>query len=129
MFKIRRWPNSSSTTIYSSLHRYRVSTSSPSFQSQRDTTTKPEEEGTVSKTRNRITWMVIKRGSRGGQNLSERYKRLERSLRGKVELGKDTGSEVRLTGKRSGLEKTKEDIMIFRGVEIRREPKAPESEG
>ena len=83
----------------------------------------------MSKTRNRITWMVIKRGSRGGQNLSERYKRLERSLRGKVELGKDTGSEVRLTGKRSGLEKTKEDIMIFRGVEIRREPKAPESEG
>ena len=67
---------------------------------------------------------------RGGQNLSERYKRLERSLRGK---DKGTESKVRLTGKgsvvTSSMEKTKEDIVMFRGIEIRREPKAPDSEG
>ncbi|KAF8313381.1 hypothetical protein F5887DRAFT_908947 [Amanita rubescens] len=79
MFKIvRRWPK----TVYSSLHRYH-DTSSPSFQSQRDIATTTSAQ--LSKTR-------------GGQNLSERYKRLERSLRGK---DKGTGNEMRLTGKRS----------------------------
>ncbi|KAF8324504.1 hypothetical protein F5887DRAFT_902722 [Amanita rubescens] len=108
MFKIvRRWPK----TV---LHRYH-DTSSPSFQSQRDIATTTSAQ--LSKTR-------------GGQNLSERYKRLERSLRGK---DKGTGNEMRLTGKRSedtsSMEKTKEDILMFRGIEMRREPKAPDSEG
>lgn len=101
--------------VYNTVHRrYRHNhDSSLSFQSQHDTT--------------KTTWMVIKRG----QNLSERYKRLERSLRGKVELGKGSTENETGIGKDTSFGiKTKEDVaVVFNGVEIRREPKAPGSEG
>lgn len=69
----------------------------------------------------------IKHGHRGGQNLGERYKRLERSLRGKEALReeRDNGSERgKLTGTRIPRE-----VVVFRGVEIPKIPHPPQSDG
>ena len=69
---------------------------------------------------------IIKKGYRRAQNLGERYVWLEKSLRGKGEESRvaGTGTEVR-----NGERTIRASLVMFRGVEMPREPKAPASDG
>lgn len=83
--------------------------------------------------KSQIVHAFIKKAYTRAQNLSERYVRLEKSLRGKGELGGEsrvagTGTEVR-NGERTKMVMTETSLVMFRGVEIPREPKAPASDG
>jgi len=77
----------------------------------------------------------IKYAYRGGQNLSERYKRLEKSLRGKTAFGVGgNGAVVGGVGTMvlqpdDGTGSQPEDTITFKGIEIPKEPKPPESDG
>ncbi|KAF7313980.1 Oxidoreductase-like domain-containing protein [Mycena chlorophos] len=72
---------------------------------------------------------ALKRPARGGQNLGNRYRRLEQSLRGKaalqkVEKGTGVSSEsFPVESRRAGPR-----VVYFRGLEVPREPKPPASD-
>ncbi|KAF8626747.1 hypothetical protein AX15_004710 [Amanita polypyramis BW_CC] len=68
----------------------------------------------------------IKHQYRGGQNLSERYKRLERSLRGKAVLEDASMASNPGSGSVNGV--ATKDKIVFGGLEIPKEPKSPESD-
>ncbi|KAF7350152.1 Oxidoreductase-like domain-containing protein [Mycena venus] len=74
----------------------------------------------------------IKKPTRGGQNLSLRYRRLEQSLRGKEALQRDIDAlESDVAGHfkdTSTAAETTEANRYFRGLEIPRQPKAPQSD-
>lgn len=84
----------------------------------------------------------LKNPPRGGQNLSERYQRLERSLRGKEVLVKELGelaprlasnygenSQSHAIKMSSSLPPKKKDVEMFHGLEVPQEPREPQSEG
>jgi len=85
----------------------------------------------------------LKNPQRGGQNLSERYKRLERSSRGKELLVNQIGGltphlpsnyEERSQGNSVKVSNPsrppkKKDITTFHGLEVPQEPREPESDG
>lgn len=76
----------------------------------------------------------LKRPSRGGQNLSDRYLRLERSLRGKQALSNiihdsEILDESHPGAGSSGSHDSANTSETFRGFTIPREPKPPESDG
>lgn len=77
-----------------------------------------------------IVHAFIKKGYRRAQNLSERYVRLEKSLRGKEGESRvaGTGTEVE-NGERTKAAMKEKSLAMFRGVEIPREPKAPATDG
>lgn len=75
-------------------------------------------------------------GTRGGQNLSSRYKRLEKSLRGKEAYAQSTGSVYDAPGASgststivSAPSRKREGPRMFKGFVVPEEPKAPESDG
>ncbi|KAJ7260126.1 oxidoreductase-like protein [Mycena rebaudengoi] len=74
----------------------------------------------------------IKNPTRGGQNLSQRYRRLERSLRGKEALNKDIctlESEKSAVSAPAGASPQELDASrYFGGFEIPQRPKEPESD-
>lgn len=75
----------------------------------------------------------LKKPTRGGQNLSQRYRRLEQSLRGKEALQKDIlARESDVSGHLGDVSpsaQTKDANRYFQGLEIPRRPKPPESDG
>ncbi|KAJ7676197.1 oxidoreductase-like protein [Mycena rosella] len=75
----------------------------------------------------------LKNPTRGGQNLSLRYRRLEQSLRGKEALQRDIrarDSEVAsgFVGRAAAPASQSTDGQYFRGLEVPQRPKAPESD-
>lgn len=68
----------------------------------------------------------MKNPPRGGQNLSERYRRLEKSLRGKEVLVKEIGE---LTPHLFSSHEKNKAVEMFHGLEVPQEPKAPASDG
>lgn len=78
--------------------------------------------------KNQIVNVVSKKGhNRRAQNLGERYVRLEKSLRGKGESRvAGTGTGVKTAERIVTKEKR---LVVFRGVGIPREPRAPASDG
>jgi len=74
----------------------------------------------------------LKKPTRGGQNLSLRYRRLEQSLRGKEALQRDIfARESKAAGDftdTSSTAKPREANRYFQGLEIPQEPKPPESD-
>ncbi|KAJ7121568.1 oxidoreductase-like protein [Mycena epipterygia] len=74
----------------------------------------------------------LKNPSRGGQNLSLRYRRLEQSLRGKEALQRDIDIRARAEGGGGGTilqsPTEKDDSRYFRGLEVPQRPRAPESD-
>jgi hypothetical protein len=84
----------------------------------------------------------LKNPPRGGQNLSERYQRLERSLRGKEVLVKDIGelmphlvTDYEEKSKSNSVKVSspslspKKGVEMFHGFEVPQEPREPESDG
>jgi hypothetical protein len=72
----------------------------------------------------------LKLPAKGGQNLSKRYRRLEKSLRGKEALAQSIEEE--LSGKIPSSQPFiggKDDTEYFRGFVIPKAPKVPESDG
>ncbi|PFH47977.1 hypothetical protein AMATHDRAFT_150850 [Amanita thiersii Skay4041] len=77
--------------------------------------------------------LKIKHGVRGGQNLRERYWRLERSLKGKMILEERLESvrERSEDGRGDGAKGQKgrsDAVVVFRGLEVPREPQPPGSD-
>jgi hypothetical protein len=73
-----------------------------------------------------------KRPTRGGQNLSNRYRRLERSIRGKGALLKGLETLPRPSApvsSRGPPTQGQADNKMFRGFRIPEEPKCPEADG
>lgn len=74
-----------------------------------------------------------KRAFRGGQNLSDRYKRLEKSLRGKIGRTDDITRDISSTDDVDLTSPTPVQAAAvgetFRGLVIPKEPKPPESDG
>ncbi|KAJ6503868.1 oxidoreductase-like protein, partial [Mycena sanguinolenta] len=68
-----------------------------------------------------------KKPTRGGQNLSARYRRLEQSLRGKEALQKDILSQEPAFQSTSPTTQTSE-ANYFRGLKIPQQPKPPQSD-
>jgi hypothetical protein len=120
-------------------HRFQSTSSQP----QRQLRTKPSASDPNSVRRHGIP--SIRHAYRTGQNLTERYKRLEKSLRGKTALCGDSRCLVRSSSSeievriRVGSAKggtiipqpvKKEDTAVmFKGIQIPKEPKPPESDG
>lgn len=72
----------------------------------------------------------LKRPSRGGQNLSDRYIRLEKSLRGKEALSKDLGDLTRPSVAAGSVKpQGKAANNLFRGFEVPEEPRPPQDDG
>ncbi|CCM01187.1 uncharacterized protein FIBRA_03235 [Fibroporia radiculosa] len=74
-----------------------------------------------------------KNGVRGGQNLSERWRRLERSLRGKEAFGAHRGAlmeqrDSAVSQARGIVDKKKHGPRMFRGLVLPEEPKEPQSD-
>ncbi|KAJ7624773.1 hypothetical protein FB45DRAFT_1060954 [Roridomyces roridus] len=72
----------------------------------------------------------LKNWDRGGQNLSQRYRRLEQSLRGKEALQRDK-RELEVSISDSSAPTTsaaREGGYYFRGIEVPQRPRAPESD-
>ncbi|KAJ7624763.1 oxidoreductase-like protein [Roridomyces roridus] len=73
----------------------------------------------------------LKNPDRGGQNLTQRYRRLEQSLHGKEALQRDKRElEVVGTGDNSAITTSaaREGGYYFRGIEVPQKPRAPESD-
>ena len=75
----------------------------------------------------------LKNPTRGGQNLSHRYRRLENSLRGKQSLSKALDEMPRASthaGSRiSVISSERDSANVLRGFRIPSKPKPPESDG
>jgi len=71
-----------------------------------------------------------KRFSRGGQNISERFLRLEKTFRKKHDLGQTIPDALRpLTPIPSSTPQRPSNVNLFRGLVIPEVPKAPEPDG
>lgn len=77
----------------------------------------------------------LKHPSRGGQNLSARYERLERSLRGKELYSKEitayTAAEGNIANIQSNATRSilRREPVVFQGLTIPEAPKPPEADG
>ena len=77
------------------------------------------------------TRQQIRNAKRGGQNLSNRYARLELSLRGKTALGtqKEELEKNATAGPPRSTLGTASGAQTFRGIVIPRKPREPASDG
>lgn len=77
----------------------------------------------------------LKHPSRGGQNLSARYERLERSLRGKelysMEITAYAAAEDKISNLQSNVTRSilRREPVVFQGLTIPEAPKPPEADG
>jgi hypothetical protein len=72
----------------------------------------------------------IKRPSRGGQNLSDRYHKLEKSLRGKEAFSREIDGMTRGNSRPGERAKLPQDsVKMFAGFKIPEKPKPPEPDG
>lgn len=77
----------------------------------------------------------LKHPSRGGQNLSARYERLERSLRGKELYSKEITAYAAEGANISNLQSNatrsilRREPMVFQGLTIPEAPRPPEADG
>lgn len=71
----------------------------------------------------------LKNPSRGGQNLSERFLRLEKSLRGKGALLQDLDTPHALEGEVAARASSPKKVEMFRGFTVPAKPRMPADDG
>ena len=133
MFTFTRLPSAQfSRRLAAQFSDWTTKTDSSSASSRKATSTSPKTSSNPRNTLFDDSYRARPVGRWPGQNLSDRYLRLERSLRSKSQLTSTipTVKTVPFVGQAGGkFAIPKADQIIFRGLVIPKEPKEPQSDG